>query len=123
MHYDTRMSIIRLLETENRPIVGFETYGVKEIPEYPGDPHCDSITVKCPDEEAQSWGVYARVQDGALTIGLWLIDVEDKAIAERLRDLLTDIKNDLGRHAVNMDIYLGLERKYMFGNEGRGYLS
>ncbi len=123
MKFDSRISIVRLLETENRPIVGFETYGVKEIAEDPDDPRSDSITVKCEDNEAQAWGIYARVQDGAITVPLWLIDVEDKSHAQRLCGLLNDLKKELGKPGVDMEKYYHGEQKYNFGNNGNGYLS
>ncbi len=121
MKFDSRISIVRLLETENRPIVGFETYGVKEILEDPDDSKSDTITVKCPDSEAEGWGIYAKVQDGHITPLLWLIDVEDKGMAERLCSLFNDLKKELSQPGINMEKYFQAERKYMYGNEGRGY--
>lgn len=92
MTFDSKIAMALAFTTAGRPLLGFEYYPVKEIPEDSDDKDSDIITVVCNEEDARAYGVYAILRDGDLEITEWIADLTDKESAVRLTDLLRTIR-------------------------------
>lgn len=91
--FDARFAIATAFSTQGGTLIGFEIQAVREEGE--------EDIIHCSDDEAEAWGIYARIQepDGKAALAHWIADVDQQAQAQALCDILNHVQAELTKPA------------------------
>lgn len=95
MKYDSQISMNIGFTTDNRTILRFDYWPVKDVLEDEEDLLSKIHNSRCSEEEAERYGVYAIMKDQNLELPMWVADLETREAAQQFCDLQNVLKRDI----------------------------
>jgi hypothetical protein len=86
--FNAHIAIASAFSTQGGKLIGFEIQPISE--------EADEI-IHVEDDEAEYWGIYARIQepDGQAALAHWVADIDKQAEAQAFCDILNQIQAEL----------------------------